>query len=356
MLNSAELLLVGKKIIRGAVEIGLDEAGARICGPTAWKYVKAALTPAFEELEKRFPRLFLATEEAEKAAQALSTDPDFAPLVTRGLAQLREGQQDIMALLARQSTTLSQIGNQVDAGYALLGDKMDRLHEAMQVIADGLAGFPDKAGAADRGAGAPSLALEATVDAIYAECASWQADGQRYMEAGDTRAASARLAQGRALAQAGLQRHPLDARLLSALGFIEKTQAQVAQRDADYAHYLERLESAAKCFAAVLASDPRAAAALNGMANVYLLNRDYRRAAELGSLAVALAPAYGAALWDLAIAQEGQLREYGRDGELAAGLVSTYRRLEALMPRQPEMFSAQDLMYIQGRSAALGNG
>ena len=57
--SSQGLLSLAKKIIREGAIIGLDEAGSRIAGPTAWRYVKKVMAPVVQELEKRYPKLLL---------------------------------------------------------------------------------------------------------------------------------------------------------------------------------------------------------------------------------------------------------------------------------------------------------
>jgi len=343
------LVSVAKKIVRAAVGVGLDEAGGRICGPTGWKFVKESLTPVFEELERRFPGIFLMEAQAEKAVEALSTDKQFEEMASRSLASLQSGQVEIMHLLAAQSGTLEDIRSIVDDAYAGLGEQVQSLRDVVCSLSANLKALETRAPEQP----SPQAARGLTLDAVYDECRAWQVDAQRWMEAGDMQAASERLRLARDIAEQALREHANDTQLMITLGYIEKTQAQVAQRKNDYQAFVETLEKAARHFAATLALDPQNAGALNGMANVYLMHGDHRRAVELGVLAVRVAPGYGAALWDLAIAMEAQQAETGPYLGRTGKLLQVYRDLERVMVRQPEVFSARDLLYVRGRIAAL---
>ena len=352
---SESLLLITKKVIRGAVGLGIEEAGARICGPTAWKYMKAALTPAFNELEHRFPKVFLVPEEAEKAIKTLSSEKVFEEMISNGFISLESGQQEILALLAGQNETLTVIGKNVDTGFEQLGKKADTLQTALDYLVGKLNELNYKVEdiVTSKGVKPPPSAPGVSPGQIYSHVFACQSDAQRWMESGDTETASKRLAEGRTLAEAGLQKFPDNASLLVALGYIEKTQAQVAQLQSNFEEYVNYLEKAAKCFANVLCSDPDNAGALNGMANVYFYHQDYDRAVKFGSMAVDRDPDYGAASWDLALALENKLIESEPDQSLTKKLKATYLHLQALMPHQPQVFTANDLVYVTDRLNAL---
>src|SRR6516162_10195012 len=110
---SQSLLSVTKAIIRKAAENGLDEAGTRICC-SGWPYVKKMLSPVVDELQRRFPKLFLVGSDEAKAAatQAQSTldnDPNLQKMLSDSFSKLEHGQDEILDLLARNSDTLKQI-------------------------------------------------------------------------------------------------------------------------------------------------------------------------------------------------------------------------------------------------------
>lgn len=352
---SESLLAIAKKVIRGAVGVGIEEAGARICGPTAWKYIKAALSPAVDELEHRFPKMFLLPKEAEKAVKTLSSDKAFEEMISNGFISLENGQLEILAFLTQQNEIIAEIGKDVDAGFDLLDKKTDNLQVSIDFLTGKLieltSRFDDLV---------PPKAAKPTVFThsiapghIYDQAFTCQADAQRYVESGDAGEASERLAEGRILVETGLQDFPDNTSLLVALGYIEKTQAQAALLQSNFEHYVYYLEKAAKCFAAALSSDPDNAGALNGMANVYFYHHDYNRAIKFGTLAIDRDPEYGAAYWDLALSLESRLKDSGPDLPTTNKLKVTYRQLEVLISKQKQVFTTDDLAYVRNRMKAL---
>jgi tetratricopeptide (TPR) repeat protein len=350
-MKSSAILLLAKKVVRGAVGVGLEEAGTRICGPTAWNYAKTILSPVVDELKRRFPKLLLVPEEAEKAAEALSSDKVLQDMLNDGFACLESGQGEMLALLAKQNDTLEVIGTSIDDGFRMTGQQFDniakklaRLELKLELLSMPSERYPDF----------PAVVEGLSVRQISDQAYAYQADAMRWVVAGKASAASQRLADGRALVEPSLIRnHPGNAQLLVSLGYIEKTQAQVAELQADHESYVASLEKAAKCFATVLKTDPTNVGALNGMANIYAFHRDYDRAIELGRLAVKSAPMYGPAFWDLAFSLESKLQEAGQNTSLLNQLKAVYRQLETLMPQQPEAFAASDLVYVQNRLRVL---
>lgn len=307
-----------------------------------------------DELQHRFPKLFLVPEEAEKAAEALSTDKVLQDMLNDGFARLESGQGEILVLLAKQNDTLQVIGTSIDDGFRMAGRQLDA---AFDNIATKLAKLELKldvlSAPSEKGLELPAVAVGLSLGQIGDQAYAYQSDAMRWAVAGEASAASQRLAEGRALVEPALKRDPESALLMIALGFIEKTQAQVAELQGDHESYVASLQKAATCFATVLKTDPTNVGALNGMANMYLFHRDYDRAIELGTLAVKSAPTYGAAFWDLALSLEGKLKEVGRKTSLINQLKTVYRQLESLMPQQPEAFTANDLAYVHKRLKAI---
>lgn len=349
-MKNSEVISLVKQVVRGAVGVGLDEAGTRICGPAAWKYVQKMLSPVVDELQRRYPKLFLVSEEAEKATIALSSDEGLKDMLNRGFASLESGQGEILALLAQHNETLQVIGNSIDDGFREAGQhldtafeniaaKLERLELKLEVFSQ-----PN-----EKNAGLHTVPVGLSVRQIEKQAYAYQADGMRWVVSGEADAASQRLAEGRVLVEPALKDHPENVQLLVSLGYIEKTQAQVAELQGDHESYVASLEKAAMCFATALKTDPTNVGALNGMANIYAFHRDYDRAIELGTLTVKSAPTYGAALWDLALALESKLQEVGRKTALIDHLKVVYRQLEMLMPQQPEAFTASDLAHVHER-------
>ncbi|UCG58531.1 MAG: hypothetical protein JSU70_03280 [Phycisphaerales bacterium] len=346
---SGSLVELAKKVIRRAGKIGLDEAGARVCGPTAWSYMKKILSPVVGELEKKFPKLLLVPEEADKGADALSKDAALQDMLNNGFAELTSGQEEILAALARQNETLTEIGDAVNSGFLEAGEKLDAVLDAIQ---HGFAALKfETAGLhpAVEAKVAPGLSLAEICD----QATAFQYDAMKWVVAGNAKTASQRLAEARALLEAGLKDAPGHADLLVSFGYVEKTQAQVAQLQRNHEEYVNSLAEAAKYFVEALKSDPKNVGALNGMANIYIFDRDYDRAIQLGTLAVHSRPDYGAAAWDLAIALESKMKITGDTAELVEQLKSVYHHLQALMPKQPAAFTASELAHVQERLAVL---
>lgn len=352
-MSSNSLVSLAKVVIRKAAEIGLDEAGRYACGP-AWPFAKKILMPVVEKLERTYPKLLLVPEEAAKAAEYLAKDVALQEMLHNGFESLESGQEEILAALARQDDTLKNIGDAINRGFLETGGKLeatfDIIRQELHALRLEVADHQDVAG---RDVSLPPSVSELPASAIYSQSFAYQSDAMTWVVAGEANTASQRLAEARALLNSGLKREPHNLALLVSLGYVEKTQAQVAQLQSDHDEYVSSLAKAAKHFAAVLQRDPTDIGALNGMANVYLFGRDYDRAIELSTLAVQSDPNYGPAAWDLALALEGKLDEGGPNPTLVEYLKSVYRRLESIMPSQPQ-FMASNLTHVQKRLAALG--
>lgn len=341
---SPRLLSLAKEILLNAATLGIEEAGTRICG-SGWPYVKKLLEPVVGELQHRFPTLFLAqgvegAKVAEQAAGELARDGVLQEMLTRGFERLDKGQEEILRVLAAHDERLRAIGDSIDTGFLATGSQLEEMKRVLQAIQLQL----DTAGAK------PVPAL--SIDEIYRQANNYQRDAMKWISARDSETASQRLAQGRELALAGLEREPDNPRLLVALGFIEKAQAQVAMlSNQDQA--AELLATAATCFAKAFQSDADNVSAMNGMANVYLYAKDYDRAIKLGLLIFEKDPAYGAAAFDLSLALEGKLEKSGPDPNLLRVLRQVYHRLELIMPLEPQTFPANYLAYVQQRAAVV---
>lgn len=346
---SNSLLELAKRIIRKAGEVGLESAGLYVCGP-AWPYAKKMLSPVVEELEKRFPKLFLVPEEAQKAVEALSTDNVLQELLQSGFAKLESGQEEILAALVRQNVTVIQIGAAIDSGFRAAGDAFGNISHELSAIKLEIAMLRDTP---RKAAQVPPAVSGLSIAEIYSQATACQWDAMKWVEARRPNIAAQRLTEARALLEAGLQRQLGNTNFWVAFGFVEKTQAQVAQLLSDHEGYVSSLAEATKYFAGALRHDPKNVGALNGMANIYAFNGDYDRAIELGTLAVRSDPNYGAAAWDLALSLEGKIKEAGPSPAIIGHLKSVYLHLEVLIPAQPEAFTATNLSYVQRHLSAL---
>jgi len=349
-MSSKRLLSVAKKVIRRAAKIGLDEAGTRICGPTAWGYFKKILSPVVDELQNRFPKLFLVGEEeaAKKAADTLSKDKELQKLLYDGFSKLEKGQDEIRGALARQDKNLKAIGNSLDQGFK---EAARRDATNVQVILEKLSTLELKLKGAGAFAGAPPNLAELPVSKIYDMAWGYLKESLDWIASPDVEKASLRVSQARGLLDAGLKREPKNSNLLALMGYAEKNQVQISLIQGDQDTAVSALAEASKYFAQALKCNPSNVGALNGMANVYLFARDYDRSIKLGELIIQIKPDYAEAAWDLAIGMEHRLKEVGHQAALIEKLISVYQKLEVLMPKHG--FPASNLVYVQNRLAKL---
>jgi tetratricopeptide (TPR) repeat protein len=353
MTRYKELLKLCQKLIIKSAGKGIDHVGNHFCGP-AWPYIKKVFTPVLDKLREEYPDLFDDPKEAEKAADALLTNTELQQLIADGFDNLDQGQDEIRAILAQQNEVINDISIAVDQGFKRSGENQDEIlqylvasFKAMHSRFDALeSSRPSAPVTSDKYANLPS-------NEIYSRIHRLQSDAMKWLVAGDNKAAEERLSKAREMLTAGLAAEPENNNLLVAFGFIEKTQAQVAQATGDLDGYVEYFGEAARYFGKALANDPTDAGALNGMGNVYISNKDYDTAIKLGRFAILGAPNYGAAYWDLAIAYEKKLKASGRDPELILQLIQVYDKLLVLMPNEPATFSAKDLIHVQNRLAEL---
>jgi tetratricopeptide (TPR) repeat protein len=342
--RGSAFLAVTKKVIRNAAQFGVERSGEIVLGP-AWPLVKGIIAPVIEELERRFPKIFLLPEETEKAVDALAKDTVLQNLLEDGLKNLETGQMEVLAALARQDSTLQAIGAAISEGFTGSSDAFETIRIKLEEVLRRV-GQPPAPGLSS---GAAGLSLAE----VARQAGSLQWDAQRWFEAGDAAISSDRIRQAREMLETGLARQPDDVELLNAYGFVEKTAAQVAGLRADDTAYLKTLAHAAELFARALKNDPTNAGSLNGMANVYSFHGDYDRAIQLGRLARRADPTYGAAAWDLAGSLEQKINAEGRNKEALDELVNIYRQLPVLMEKDRVAFSAADAKYVKERLRTL---
>lgn len=134
--------------------------------------------------------------------------------------------------------------------------------------------------------------------------------------------------------------------LLVSRGYVEKTAAQICEMQGDSVAAKKYYADAAHYFRAALQIDPHSAGALNGQANIYLVYRDFRKAATIGRVVVSLSPDYTAAYWDLGIALSHLLQDKP-DKTLVEELAEVYEKLVDLIPNEPSGFTPADLTHAQ---------
>jgi tetratricopeptide (TPR) repeat protein len=352
---SSGIANVAKAVLREAVKFGLDEAGSRVCGQTAWNAVKKVLAPVFGELERRYPKMFLVDEEMEKAQADLSSDPLLAEQIRDHLAGLKEGHAEIMQLLVRFDDKLASYRDLIVRAVQEADRKNQARHESIISEITSVKTVIDDLGEQIQQAPVqPHLSL----GDIYKQANGYQMDAMKWIAGNDGEAASQRLATARTMAISGLKQDPNSARMMVTLGFTEKTQAQVSELRGDPESSTRELSLAAQYFAKAIELDKTDVNAIHGMANVYYFGRDYDTAIQLELAVVTAWPNHGPALNDLALALEAKLRQGGPKESVQATkklLVKVYQMLERVMPQQPQIFPASYLAYVQKRLRQLNS-
>ncbi len=182
--------------------------------------------------------------------------------------------------------------------------------------------------------------ITSEVDNLQRDAMNWVADG-RFLSTALLRLNEARRLV--ALGSAQIRDHP---ELLTSLGYVEKTAAQICQAQGDKKGTEAAYHAAEKYFRAALKLDPADAGALNGQANIYLSRSQFEKAAKIGRVVTGYRPDYAAAFWDLAIALRGLL-EAKPSRALVEELAETYETLAELIPREPSGFTPRDFAGIQ---------
>ena len=105
--DQTDLLAVTREIILNTAEVGLDEAGTRLLGPTAWRFLKKAATPVFDRLKQQYPMLFGGSgrgtppvqQQAQAAAQTFKDSQALQAMLLAGFSTLEAGQQEVLSEL-----------------------------------------------------------------------------------------------------------------------------------------------------------------------------------------------------------------------------------------------------------------
>ncbi len=346
---SSGIVNVTKLVLREAVKWGLDEAGSRVCGQTAWGVLKSVLMPVVEELERRYPKLFLVAEDMEKAQADLTSDSMLSEQLSDQLAALKEGHAEIMQLLVRFDDKLASYRDLIIRAVQEADKKNQARHEVIiseiANVKTAIAGLPEQI---QQAAPEPKLSIAE----IYKQANGYQMDAMKWISARDPDAASQRLEMARGMAMKGLKQDPGSAKMMVTLGFIEKSMAQVSELRQDPESVAKELSLAAQYFAKAIELDKTDLNAIHGMANVYYFGHDYDMAIQLEMAVVTAWPNHGPALNDLALALEAKLQRGGPRKSMEAtkrALISVYQMLEKLMPQQPQIFPANYLAYVQDR-------
>lgn len=107
-----------------AVKFGLEEAGVRILGPTAWNGFKRIMSPIVKKLQQRFPALSFSMldnkdsiEAAEEAVKYLQSSAELQNLLLTNFFHLEKGQEEILSSMKRLERVAKKTSQ--DVGYIL---------------------------------------------------------------------------------------------------------------------------------------------------------------------------------------------------------------------------------------------
>jgi len=127
------LVDAARDVIIEGVKFGLDEAGTRLLGPTAWRGFKQVISPVIKRIQQRFPALSFGKPEdkeasaaARDAAQYLGRDKELQRLLSKNFASLAEGQEEILSSVKRLER-IAETG---------LEDHQELLHISKEILAE----------------------------------------------------------------------------------------------------------------------------------------------------------------------------------------------------------------------------
>lgn len=335
---------VVKKVVRKGVGVGLEAGGSAACGPL-WPFFKEIVTPVVEELENRFPKLFLVPDEAEKAIDLMASDSGLQQELVSEFDQkftaLTTGQQDILAFLTGLEETIIDTANTVrridertgQIDFRSLAVKVDEMHAAITQ---------------------PIPEVRLSVQEIKEEGQALQADAMRWIDNRSPRTALIRIEEAKKLVAEGIRQSPNDAYLYSLRGYLEKTQSQAHSLEGRHQDAVVDITNAARFFSAALKIDPSDVSALNGMQNVFLFSRKFDEAIALGRIVVQVSPTWGSGVWDFSIALEQKMALDGETPALREELTGAYEQLLPIMSRPGSGYSSSHLSHVQNRLRELG--
>lgn len=108
-------------VVIEAVNFGLEEAGARILGPTAWNGFKRIMSPIVKKLQQRFPALSFSkpddkdsAEAAQEAVKYLQSSAKLQNLLHQNFVRLEEGQEEILSGIKRLERVVQKTSQNVN--------------------------------------------------------------------------------------------------------------------------------------------------------------------------------------------------------------------------------------------------
>ena len=120
-------------VIIEAAKFGLEEAGTRILGPTAWNGFKRIMSPIVKKLQQRFPALSFnkpddeaSIDEAREAVKYLQSSTELKNLLLGNFERREEGQEEIISSVKRlermAQKTSKDVGSILQISQEILGE------------------------------------------------------------------------------------------------------------------------------------------------------------------------------------------------------------------------------------------
>lgn len=133
---SQQLADTAGDVIIEAVKLGLDEAGTRLLGPTAWNGFKRISAPVVEALQKRFPSLSFgdpqnkeAQTAAHEAARYLRASSELRMQLLENFDKLAIGQEEILRGVKRVERTVERTSQDVQEISVTVSEIMSEINE-----------------------------------------------------------------------------------------------------------------------------------------------------------------------------------------------------------------------------------
>jgi tetratricopeptide (TPR) repeat protein len=304
-----------RKVVIGAAAATLDIAGQSLL-PGAWPILRPALTPVLQRLSERFEGRDVTSspELAKRAAKEFERDERLQELFRSSLVdtlkpimksqQKIEADVQVLCKIAIEGTTvLYEIKEQLDQGVHLtpeaeeklikgIVDGYERKQRVLEIARQQTALYPS------------TTSVWMSRDSIKKQIRRIQVGAVKLIREGQIEQARENLREAQALLGQALEETPTDVAIQILQGYIFKTMAQVLHAaHEDDRPDIERGEKIFKLLVEDLPANPTdAAAATNGLGNMYHLKGEYDKAILNYKHAVTILPDYTYAWHDMFLA------------------------------------------------------
>ncbi len=138
---SQRLVDTASEVIVEAVKFGLDEAGARILGPTAWNGFKRIASPVIKTLQKRFPSLKFgnpddqaAKNAAREASLYLRESSELRMMLFDNFDKLGKGQEEILRGINRLERAVEKTSKNVESLVDTTNEILNEIKKSTHIV------------------------------------------------------------------------------------------------------------------------------------------------------------------------------------------------------------------------------